>query len=98
MESLVGKKFERWTVLEKAESLRNGTTVRAMWFCKCDCGTVRAVAASDLKSSRSKSCGCYQKDALRKARTKHGMLSHPAYRAWSNAWQRCTNESNPEYQ
>lgn len=87
-----GDKFNRWTVLEKASGV-----AKSAWFCKCECGTVRAVVTFDLTSGRSASCGCYQKERVKQSSTKHGMLRHPAYRAWNNAVQRCFNEKNPGY-
>ena len=92
-----GQKFNRWTLLEKAPSVRHGTTSRAAWYCQCECGTTRSVPASDLRSGRSASCGCYHKEAVKKSSTKHGMHKHPAYQAWNNAVQRCLNPDNPGY-
>lgn len=57
---LVGQKFGRWTVLERAPN--KGKSV--YWVCQCDCGTIKQVKAASLKSGRSQSCGCLQKDLL----------------------------------
>ena len=50
-ESIIGKKFNHWTVLEKAEDGR--------YKCECDCDehTIGYVTRADLVSGRSKSCG-----------------------------------------
>lgn len=93
----IGQKFNRWTVLEKAPSIKHGSTSRSAWYCKCECGTVRVVSSSDLKSGRSVSCGCYHREAVRRSSTKHGMHKHPAYQAWNNAVQRCLNQDHPGY-
>lgn len=55
---LTGQTFGRWTVMRRAES----PTGRTMWLCKCSCGTERAVFAADLKSQKSKSCGCLRNE------------------------------------
>ena len=55
---LTGQKFGRMEVLEKAPS-KNGSV---MWVCKCDCGNIKIVRGESLKSGRTKSCGCYQKE------------------------------------
>lgn len=52
---LSGMKFDHWTVLEYAGVNKYN---KAMWKCKCDCGTVKNVRASDLLHGYSKSCGC----------------------------------------
>lgn len=54
-----GKRYGRWTVLEKAESNDRGD---AYWLCRCDCGTERVVKGGSLRSGDSKSCGCYHRE------------------------------------
>lgn len=39
---------------------------QAIWKCVCDCGTEKNVRACDLKSGRTKSCGCYMKEMASK--------------------------------
>lgn len=57
--SLIGKKFGSWTVLEEApKNTRYKNATCAFWKCKCDCGYVNIVAGNHLKSGDSKSCGC----------------------------------------
>jgi hypothetical protein len=52
---LTGKRFGRWTVLERAPS-SNG---ESMWRCVCDCGTERAAVKGDaLRGGATRSCGC----------------------------------------
>lgn len=58
---LTGKRFGRWTVLEKAENRGK----RIYWKCKCDCGTIKDVCGSFLTTGRSKSCGCINKEVLK---------------------------------
>lgn len=50
---LAGSRIGRWTVLERVN--RPGP---AVWLCVCDCGTRREVAAKNLVTERSVSCGC----------------------------------------
>jgi hypothetical protein len=58
-EDLVGKVFNRLTVLEKSsETCATGS----MWKCKCECGKVVAVSRNHLVTEHTQSCGCYQKD------------------------------------
>ena len=46
--NLIGQKFGRWTVIEKAPS--KGATY---WKCQCDCGTIRNVRGSSLRNGES---------------------------------------------
>lgn len=59
-----GKRFGRWTVLERAENNSQGST---RWLCKCDCGTVRTVYSGSLSNGCSKSCGCLCREIVGKA-------------------------------
>lgn len=56
---LAGSRFGRLTVLHRVE----GTT-RSAWLCRCDCGTLRTVRGSDLRSGNTTSCGCRQREGF----------------------------------
>lgn len=58
------QRFGRWSVVSRANSSEKG---RAMWVCKCDCGTVKEVMGKTLWNNRSKSCGCYKLEYLKGA-------------------------------
>ena len=47
----IGQKFERWTVLARAES-------GYYWHCRCDCGMEHVVFGGNLTRGLSTSCGC----------------------------------------
>lgn len=70
-----GEKYGRLTVLHRDES-RKG---RAYWVCKCDCGNTHTVRSDYMKSGRTVSCGCYQRDEMSKRMFKHGksVAGHP---------------------
>lgn len=55
----INDKFGCWTVIDKAPSkVSSGGTSRKAFKCQCDCGTIKDVSASQLRSGRSTSCGC----------------------------------------
>ena len=60
--SLVGQKFNRWTVLARDLQKKEQGIKAAYWICQCDCGTIRSVAGRSLKNHKSKSCGCYHSE------------------------------------
>lgn len=67
VENLVGRTFNRLTVLEQAEYSYYGNTDRkANWRCLCVCGKECIVLAHKLKSGHTKSCGCYKTEVSRK--------------------------------
>ena len=63
---LTGQRFGRLVVLQLLDEKRNGGR---MWLCSCDCGTTKAIRNQQLKSGRSKSCGCLNKE-ITSARSK----------------------------
>lgn len=60
---LVGKKYGRLTVIRREENSSDG---HAKWLCKCDCGNFIITRGTSLRCGIVKSCGCLQKDKLRK--------------------------------
>lgn len=95
-----GTKFGRWTVIEYAGKL--GPYGKAKnkpdgYRCVCECGVVRSVTAGNLRSGRSKSCGCLLVQIMRSARRnlKHGFSGTAEYSIWMNMIARCHNTKNP---
>lgn len=62
---LKGMTFGRLTVLEKAPS----TGGQAEWICKCLCGNMTKVKGQHLRSGAIKSCGCYMRECISRAKT-----------------------------
>lgn len=68
---LTGQRFGMLTVVERAAG-----TGTARWTCRCDCGNVKDVFGSNLRSGRTKSCGC--------TKTIHGDASSTLYFAYNH--------------
>lgn len=62
-EDLIGRKFERLTVIGRAEDYvsPSGKHV-ARWLCRCDCGNEKIVLGARLKNGGTKSCGCLSRE------------------------------------
>lgn len=56
-ENLSGKRFGMVVPLR---FIGNAQNRGAVWECKCDCGNIKNIRASDLKKGSVKSCGCMQ--------------------------------------
>lgn len=72
-----GQRFGRLVALGEAGRDNQG---RAVWMCRCDCGTDKAVPSRHLGSGAVVSCGCYVRELAptngRKGAAKHsGPLS-----------------------
>lgn len=94
---IVGKKFNRLTVISEAGRLRGLVT----WRCLCDCGNHTVTTGVALRKGRTKSCGCFKLEILLRRSTKHGdSLSsgcHSLYYVWANMIQRCENPKRQDY-
>lgn len=53
---LAGKRFGRWLVI--GVTAERGANECVRWTCRCDCGAWRIVNGKELRSGRSRSCGC----------------------------------------
>ena len=66
---MTGKVFSRLTVIKfdevKTKSKNGGNSY---WLCRCECGNIISPTITQLKSGRTKSCGCYSIDEHRKNR------------------------------
>ncbi|WP_412989739.1 AP2 domain-containing protein [Pediococcus siamensis] len=60
MVPMVGKKFGRLLVLQRAGS--NPANGNAKWLCQCDCGNRVTVDGYALRSGQTRSCGCLKRE------------------------------------
>lgn len=62
-DNLVGKKFNRLTVVDRASDYiyPDGKHL-ARWLCVCDCGNKSVVRGTALRDKSTQSCGCLQKE------------------------------------
>lgn len=94
LKDLTGQKFNRWTVISRAQNDKRG---QAQWNCVCECGNTSIVGGKDLRLGKSRSCGCLQKDTMSVLSRKHGHSNERLYRIWNVMRQRCKNKNVPEY-
>lgn len=90
---LTGQKFGRLTVIGRAES----TNYNSKWLCVCECGNNATVFGMSLKSGKTKSCGCLQKEIRIKKATTHGMSGTRIHQEWLTMKYRCLNEKSTRY-
>ena len=75
LKDLTGKRYNRWTVIEKIGKNKYG---QILWKCECDCGTIRNVSGITLRNNLSKSCGCLVKEinGKRKSYRRLNLIRH----------------------
>lgn len=98
LKDLTGEFFGRWTVLSRADNSSNGS---ARWNVICSCGVNRAVLGFTLRNGGSASCGCLNRENLKKVHkdntygVTHGLVDTPIYNSWANMKRRCNYD--PSY-
>lgn len=94
MVDIKGEKFGKWTVIQENGKNRHG---QLMWLCVCECGKESVVMGGDLRTGRSKSCGCWHKENLKELKTTHGMSNSSEFRAWADMLNRCNKKNIKSY-
>lgn len=61
--NLIGQKFGRLTVIERAENDKHGKT---RWLCQCECGNKKIINGASLRRGLTVSCGCKAKEEMQK--------------------------------
>ena len=95
--NLVGQRFGKLIVVERAENYVTQTQRHRTWLCDCDCGNKLIVRASALKSGHTRSCGCFRVDKNTKIATKHGKSNHKLYEVWHGMKARCNNPHHKNF-
>jgi hypothetical protein len=98
---LTGQKFSRLTVIERAGKDKGD---QSLWLCKCLCGQEKTVRGGDLKTKRTKSCGCLLRErnhsnnppGLKHGHARAGCLSR-LYKTWDSMKYRCLNPNHKYY-
>lgn len=98
MKTKIGDKFNFLTII--GEEFRENKTTKVQ--CLCDCGKEVCISKQSVISSKTKSCGCYNRLAASKRmsdnNTKYSIsIKHPLYQCWKSMKNRCTNISSPYY-
>ena len=91
---LLGKRFGRLTVIARAGRDKHG---HSLWWCLCKCREYVIISGSNLNNKSTKSCGCLNRDVLRKRNLTHGKRYTSEYNAWANIKARCFNSKNTRF-
>lgn len=81
-------------MLYRVENSRHG---KARWRCRCDCGNEVDVISSCLKSGRTLSCGCLQKEAAKATLYIHGETGTRLHNIWKDMIRRCEQTDRKQY-
>lgn len=82
MKPMIGMKFGKLTVVERAGLEKRIGAIK--YRCLCDCGNYVVVAGRNLRSYITQSCGCLKNTA----RTRYANKIEGAYRVWYKAHEK----------
>lgn len=95
--SFIGLKFGRLKIIAVTDSIMPSGRRRQRFVCLCDCGNTSYPLTFRVLSGMTKSCGCYQKEAVAKRVYKHGHCTGTretkTYRAWCGMKRRCLSRN-----
>jgi len=98
LKDIINIKHGRLTPFREVEEhLSPSGGISRMFYCLCDCGSYRNVALSDLRRKGIKSCGCYNKEQLKKSVTSHGLSNTRIYNIYKKIIIRCNKENSKYY-
>jgi hypothetical protein len=89
-----GDRFGYLEIIGDAPS-RNGR--RKVVLVRCKCGVEFETLAQNIRTGKSRSCGCRKIELLKKRHTKHGMSKTSEYYTWAAMKDRCFNVRNKKY-
>lgn len=84
-----GDKFGKLTVIGRAGS--NGKN--ALYSVKCECGTIKEIQGSQLRSGSTNSCGCTLENKRGGKRESHGKTGTKEYKIWASIVNRTSFSS-----
>lgn len=100
-DDLVGQRFGRLQVvrLNGIKEVKRSYRINryAMWECVCSCGNSCIASTQNLKSGRTKSCGCLYLESIHDGNPKHNKSKTRLYRLYSGIKNRCYNTNEPSY-
>jgi len=73
---ITGQKFGRLTVIGFHKRKKHYNYI---WECKCDCGNTSYISSGALKSGKTKSCGCLQKEKMSQNRQRNLFILAKTY-------------------
>ena len=101
IKDLTGLKFNRLTVIKKAEKKGRKT----FWECVCECGKEKIIRSDVLQDGTTKSCGCLKsevdsnkaKTILKEKNRKYTETNTILYTKWRGMMSRCNNVNDKRY-
>ena len=92
-----GERYGRLTIIREVEPAGSSHKRVRRFLCRCDCGNEIICRLPNLKSGKTKSCGCYRKFVSSNRRDCHHLKNTRIYRIWCGMKRRCYNKHNEHF-
>lgn len=93
-----GSRFGKLQILGAAPSvIRPNGRYSTMSWCRCDCGSTKAIRNYSIRNGSVTSCGCGHKGHIKHGYCPRGAKPSPAYETWVQMNNRCRNPNAPTY-
>ena len=93
-----GEKYTRLSIVKELSRAKSG---HRAFLCACECGNTKSVLMGDLRSGKTRSCGCLRNEYASKLNLTHGHKTggkmSDTYLAWRGMRTRCNNKKNEYY-
>lgn len=98
----IGKRYGRLLVIDFSVKCVGHKQINTPYFvCRCDCGTIKEIKVSQVKSGDTVSCGCYGREMTSMRMKDNGKKGYDTksrlYRIWSGIKVRCYNKNHKDY-
>lgn len=93
-QKIIGCHIAHLYVIDRVPNIRKHSP---RYLCFCECGKVLEIDGRHLISGATKSCGCKNRETLKKIATTHGKTKTTEYAIWRGMRYRCLSESCKEY-
>lgn len=84
----------RYNMLSYVKDAGKNKHKKTLWEVRCECGKTSIKIASQVRTGKTKSCGCLAKAGNNAT---HGLRKHPLYPTWCNMKARCDKKNHPSY-
>ncbi len=94
----IGDKYNKLTIIEDLgyHTTTGGNKLRIM-KCKCECGNIKNVLLNELRTGKTKSCGCYNLEKAGEHLSTHNLSGTRLYSIWKDMKKRCFNKNTTNY-
>lgn len=92
--TMLNRRFGRLVVINFSDSVRVGKQNKRFWVCLCDCGKESIICGNNLKTGKTKSCGCSRNEHKRKYPGKKGSYENSKAKSLKKLYNLTLEEYN----